>query len=245
VIIGATIEVRMGSTRLPGKALAPVLGKAMLEILIERLRRVPSLDKVVVATTVNPADDAIAALAGRLGVSCFRGSEDDVLGRVLGAAAANGIDLVVQTTGDNPVLDPAVIEACIKDFLAGDADYVASNLKATWPDGMDVAVFPRRLLEESAAATQDQSDREHVTQYIKRSGRYRLRNLPAPAEFHQPDLVLTLDTADDLAVLTALVEAVMPAAPAFGLTEICAFFAAHPEIKAINAEVARKYVREA
>jgi spore coat polysaccharide biosynthesis protein SpsF (cytidylyltransferase family) len=107
----ATIEARMTSTRLPGKALKEAVGKPMLELMIERLRRAPSLDGIVVATTTNATDDAVEALARRLGVGVWRGSENDVLQRVLDAATHYNIDVIVETTGDCPLIDPAVVVA--------------------------------------------------------------------------------------------------------------------------------------
>ena len=89
----ATVEARMSSTRLPGKVSRTILGKPMLELLIERLKRAQSLDEIVVATTKNPADNVIEELAHRIGVNCFRGSEEDVLERVLRAAMAAKADL--------------------------------------------------------------------------------------------------------------------------------------------------------
>src|SRR5579859_1898597 len=107
--IVATIEARMRSTRLPGKVLRPAAGKPLLELLIERLRRVSRIDQIVVATTDNPADDMIARLAQRLGVGCFRGSEEDVLDRVLRAAQSVAADLIVEITADCPLIDPEVV----------------------------------------------------------------------------------------------------------------------------------------
>ena len=123
-----TIEARMGSTRLSGKVLRPVLGEPMLARMIERLRRVRKADGIVVATTVHAADDPIATLAKDLGVGCHRGSEDDVLGRVLAAAQGAGADLIVETTADCPVIDPGVIDQLIHTFLSNQVDYCSNVL---------------------------------------------------------------------------------------------------------------------
>src|ERR1700736_6787939 len=102
----ATIEARMSSSRLPGKVLLPVLGEPLLAHLVRRAQAVPSLNGIVLATTTNKGDDMLAELATELGIGCFRGSEHDVLGRVLAAASASSADLIVELTGDNPVIDP-------------------------------------------------------------------------------------------------------------------------------------------
>jgi len=146
--IVATIEARMTSSRLPGKVLRTVLSRPLLSFMIERLRRVWQLDQIVVATTMNESDDPIADLASGLGVGCFRGSEDDVLARVLGAARKFGADLIVETTGDCPLIDPAVVDQVIATYRANKVDYCANVLQPTYPRGMDVQVFATDLLAE-------------------------------------------------------------------------------------------------
>src|SRR5215217_4103667 len=114
----------MTSSRLPGKPL--------LEHMVERLRRVRALDEIVIATTAEAASEPIVALADRLGVACFRGSEQDVLARVLGAAQAHQADLIVETTGDCPLIDPGVIDTVVARFHDGDVDYCSNTLQRTY-----------------------------------------------------------------------------------------------------------------
>src|SRR6185503_402596 len=104
------IEARMRSSRLPGKVLLPIMGRPMLELMVERLRRARLVDDVVIATTDDPSCDPIAEMADRIGISYFRGSEDDVLARVLGAARAYEADVIVETTGDCPLHDARLID---------------------------------------------------------------------------------------------------------------------------------------
>ena len=164
--IVATIEARMESSRLPGKTLSPILGRPMLELLLERVRRARRVDEVVVATTDHAADQPIEALARLLGAGCFRGSSDYVLDRVLRAAQAHQADLIVELTGDCPLLDPEVIDQVIEVFLSGEYDYVSNVLTRTYPRGLDTQVFPVRVLQEVASLTQDPADRENVSLYI-------------------------------------------------------------------------------
>lgn len=114
--VAATIEARMTSSRLPGKGLLPALGEPMLLHLVCRLRAVPSLDEIVIATTINVSDQPICEFAERHGIKCFRGSEEDVLGRVIGAARSNDAQTLVQITGDCPVIDPDLVEQTIQFF---------------------------------------------------------------------------------------------------------------------------------
>lgn len=137
----ATIEARMASSRLPGKVLLPLAGKPALERLIERLKRSNYLDGIVVATTDKPGDEAIEALAKSLGVGCFRGSEDDVLGRVLGAAQSAGADVICEITGDCPLLDWRVVDRGIAEFFAAPLDYACNCLTQSYPLGLKPRCF--------------------------------------------------------------------------------------------------------
>ena len=241
--IFATIEARMTSSRLPGKVLMQAVGKSMLQHMIERLKRVPSLDGIVVATTVNAVDDAVVELAKRLGVGCHRGSEDDVLNRVLDAAHAHNIDIIVETTGDCPLIDPVLVEHCIQGYLDADVDYASNIIERSYPIGMDTQVFATDILADVAARTDDPDDHEHVSLYIYRHPElYRLLSLPGPPELARPDLALTLDTAEDFQLLSKILETLYPSNPTFGLADILRLIDANPELHQVNAHVQRKHV---
>ncbi len=239
----ATIEARMTSSRLPGKVLAPLGGKPALEVMVERVRLVPSIDQIVVATTSNNTDDPIEALTGRLGVGCWRGSEDDVLQRVLDAATAFEADVIVELTGDCPLIDPGIVEQVIDTYRRAGVDYVSNVLTRSFPMGMETQVFARSILEDVARRTQDKDDHEHVSLFIYRNPQlYSLQNVAAAAALAKPELRLTLDTKEDLAVIRAVYEALSPGSPAFSLAEILAFLDANPAIATINAAVEHRHV---
>ncbi|RKQ92349.1 spore coat polysaccharide biosynthesis protein SpsF [Solirubrobacter pauli] len=239
----ATIEARMTSSRLPGKVLLPAAGKPLLEHMIERLRRVPELDEVVIATTEDASSEPLQELADRLGVGCFRGSEDDVLARVLGAAQAYDAELIVETTGDCPLIDPATVSRVIERFHATGVDYCSNNLERTFPRGMDTQAFPTAVLAEVATLTQDPHDREHVSLYIyEHPERYSLETV----RFERPEtgaLRLTVDTEEDYELVRTIFDELYPANPAFGLTEILALLDARPELAAINQHIEQKAIR--
>src|SRR5262245_63913016 len=149
----ATVEARMTSSRLPGKVLLPAGGRPLLEILVQRLRRAPGLDGVVIATTVNTSDDAVSTLGENLGVGVFRGSEHDVLGRVCGALRASGADVCVEITGDCPLVDPKIVGQALAEFLRTRADhpYVSnSDPHRAVPAGLDVQVFFASALDRKS-----------------------------------------------------------------------------------------------
>lgn len=238
----ATIEARMTSSRLPGKVLMEAAGKPMLAHMIERLGRVPSLDGIVVATTLNAADDPVADLAAGLGIGVHRGSEDDVLGRVLDAARAFGVGVIVETTGDCPLIDPALVEACIQGYRAAGVDYVSNILERTYPVGMDTQVFATDVLADVAGRTDDPDDREHVSLFIYRHPElYSLQNMPGPPELARPALGLTLDTREDFELIRRIFETLYPTDPAFGLADILNLIDNDPSLAEVNAHVRRKH----
>jgi spore coat polysaccharide biosynthesis protein SpsF len=166
----------MTSTRLPGKVLLPIAGRAMLSYQIERLRRACGHDVLVVATTVNATDDPIVDFCISEGVRCTRGSELDVLSRYCDAAATVGADVVVRVTADCPLIDPDVVEDVIGVFSAarGSLDYVSNMLEPSYPYGMAVEVMSSRALREADAQATSPVDREHVTPFLYRNPqRYR------------------------------------------------------------------------
>jgi spore coat polysaccharide biosynthesis protein SpsF len=241
--IVCTIEARMRSTRLPGKVLLPVMRQPMLVLMIERLQRVPEIDEIVVATTTDPSCVAIADVAVRCGVGVHRGSEDDVLDRVLQAARGAGADLIVETTGDCPLIDPGTVSRVIQEFHRHDVDYCANVLERTYPRGMDVQVFPLTVLEEVARLTDDPVDHEHVSLYIYRHpGRFRLHNVTSGLSADAANARLTVDTPEDFALVTEIFERLYPSKPDFSLADILGLLAAHPELRGMNQDVRQKTV---
>ncbi len=205
--IVATIEARMTSSRLPGKVLMESLNKPMLHHLVTRLREVPSVDAIVLATTTNTTDDILVSFAESEGIACFRGSEDDVMERVIGAASSVNSDVVVEITGDCPIIDPEIIEQAIRMFLVNGADYVSNADIRSYPDGMDVQVFRLDTLKRSASMTTNSLEREHVTLHIRNHPElFSKLHLVAPPEIHWPELRLTLDEIADYELLKRIIE---------------------------------------
>ena len=239
--IVATIEARMSSSRLPGKVLLPVLNQPLLRHQIERLSQVNSIDEIVVATTTNSVDDVIENLAVDCGVKFFRGSELDVMQRVADAGKFANADIIVETTGDCPLIDPNLVEQTIQMFLAHDVPYVSNNHIRSYPDGMDVQVFTLKALQKSLKATNDPLDHEHVTLHIRNNPELFPRvHLVAPPDLHWPDLGLTLDEKDDYQLIKNIFEQLYPKNKFFSCREILQLLRENPELLQINAHVQRK-----
>jgi spore coat polysaccharide biosynthesis protein SpsF len=242
--IVATVQARMGSTRLPGKVLKRIVGRPMLALQIERIQQSRLIDEIVVATTTEPQDEAIVALARDLGVAFFRGSENDVVSRIVGALKAFAADLHVEFMGDNPIPDALLVDAVIGYYLkfADKYDYVTNALTTTYPPGAEVFVYPAAVLYDAESRITEAALREHVGIHIFRHPeRYRLCNLPAPPWYHYPDMHLEVDTPEDFAVISAIFEHFSPHNPGFSLSQVIEFMTANPVLLMANKQVERRW----
>ncbi len=241
--IVAIIQVRMSSTRLPGKALLPLGGKPALEQLITRLRRSAHLDAIVVATTTLAADQPIRRLCRRHKIQCFSGSEDDVLDRVHKAARWVGADIIVEITADCPLIDGPLVDRGIKEFFSHDVDYASNCLVPSYPLGFEVQVFPVAVLAKVADMTRDPVDRLHVSYYMYQHPEiFRLHNWRAELENTWPQLRLTLDEPADYELIRRIFDALGDTD--FGTREIVAFVRKNPELAKINQHVRQKNAQE-
>jgi spore coat polysaccharide biosynthesis protein SpsF len=235
------VQARMTSTRLPGKVLKTVLNKPLLEYQIERLRRAKLADEIVIATTDNGSEQPIVELCERLAVTCFRGSEDDVLARYHGAALASQADVVVRVTSDCPIIDPSVIDEVIRFYLdhCTQYDYVSNDLIRSYPRGMDTEVFSFQSLDEAFRESTRQADREHVTPFIyTQPQRYRLANIA-----YQDDQSChrwTVDTPEDFELIRRIIEMLYPRSSDFSLADTLSLVKKHPDWMLINAHVEQK-----
>lgn len=205
--IAGIIQARMGSARLPGKVLLPLAGRPMLQRLIERVSPARSLDRLVVATSDQRADDPIEALCRELDVAVFRGSAGDVLDRFLRAAAWVEAEVVVRLTGDNPLVDGTLVDDLVRGFLAADPPLAyAQNVDGSgFPLGLSLEVIALTALRE-AARSRDPLDREHVTRYV----RHRPQRYPSwvmPCHVPLGGVSVTVDTRADHRRVKALFEA--------------------------------------
>jgi spore coat polysaccharide biosynthesis protein SpsF len=239
--IVATIEARMTSSRLPEKVLLPVMGKPMLWYLVNRLRQVPSLDDIVLATTINQEDNALIDFAEQHQLSYYRGSEEDVMQRVIGAAEAYQADVIVEITGDCPIIDPYIVEQCAQMFLNNECDYLSNAHIRSYPDGMDVQVFKLATLKQSASMTDDLLEREHVTLHIRKHPEiFKAVHLIAPKDLYWPELGLTLDELSDYELLKKVIEHFHHHNPCFSCGEVLHLLRKNPHWVAINAHIQRK-----
>jgi spore coat polysaccharide biosynthesis protein SpsF len=197
------IQARMGSTRLPGKVLKDLGGRTVLERVVRRAQKCRLADEVVVATSVEPANDAIAEECTRLRVRVLRGSEDDLLDRYFRAAEVTQADVVVRITSDCPLVDPGVSDESIRAFLETCPDYASNVLERTYPRGLDTEVFSLCALDRAFREAKDPFQREHVTPFFyQHPERFKLVSVKGERDFSNHRW--TLDTPEDLEFLQAV-----------------------------------------
>lgn len=233
------VQARMGSTRLPGKVLLPVLGRPLLSFQLERLKRVKKASRLIVATTTQAEDLAICSLCEKEGVPCFRGDEQNVLERYLHAARAFQADAVVRITGDCPLIDPAIVDKVIEYYLSGHFDYVSNTLEWSWPRGMDVEVFSMEAFEKVALVAKQPYDKEHVTRlFYHHPELYQLGSVRYDKNYSH--LRLTVDTTPDFALISEVLTRLYPQNPKFTFEDIVQLLDEHPKLASLNADVQQK-----
>ena len=245
--IYATIEARMGSSRLPGKVLKNIVGKPILEHIVERILPSIYLKGIIIATTFMPEDDAIEELSQRLCVKCYRGDVNDLRDRVYKAARSENAEIIVKLTGDNPLVDYRLIDTMLKKFYSVPCDLLTNgameyskswNEKRTFPIGLNVQIFNLKMIEASIALFPDSPFKEHVTLDILNSpDKFNL------VAFHADDLTshichpewrLTVDTRDDFTLMTYIFQNLYQNGRIFSLQDVGVFLEGRPDLVRVN-----------
>ena len=216
--IPAIVQARMASTRLPGKMLRRVRGTPILQFVIERLRHCHAIAEIVVATSVDPSDDAIADFCRVIDVRCVRGSGEDVAARFGQVLDGSGFDCFARICGDRPLLDPALLSRGLA-LYGPDVDVVTNVQPRTFPPGQTVEIVRTEAFTDACLRMQDAQDREHVTRYFyQHSAGYRIVNFGADAPFD--DVHMAIDTEADFLRFAAIVERMDRPHWCYGLSEI-------------------------
>lgn len=240
----AIIQARMGSTRLSGKVMKELCGKTVLAHDIERVKQSKRIDQIVVATTTNQNDDVIVEEATRLGVSTFRGSEDDVLSRYYLAANENNADIVIRITSDCPLFDPIVLDDMLLFYLNNNYDIVSNAgsdpTTRTYPRGLDCEIFSFSDLEKAYKNAEEKYQREHVTPFIYENARniYYYKHSVDYSKYRW-----TLDTEEDWSLISKIYEYLYKGVHDFYLEDIIELINRHPELHEINKNIEQKKLK--
>ncbi len=218
----AIIQARMGSTRLPGKVLKPILGKPMLERMLERVKQAKLLDTIVVATSTKKTDYPIVQLTNKLGILSFRGSETDVLDRYYQAAKKFQADIVVRLTADCPLIDPQLIDAVVTVLRNDHLDYASNRVPIPLvPSGFDAEALTFKTLTAIHSLAKSAYDREHVVPYIHTHlDKFKTKTPPLPKKPLHPNLHLSVDTQTDLDKIRKIYTQLYPVNSKFSFADV-------------------------
>ena len=239
-MIGAVVQARVSSTRLPGKVMMEVLGKPLLQLLTERLAQCKYLDDIIIATTTNLADEPVQKLSERLSLKYMRGSEDDVLQRYYQAAEAFGLEHIVRITADCPLIDPEIVDRIIRVYIDSGYkyDYVSNALKPTFPDGLDVEIFSFSALEKINKLSDKKYQREHVCTYIiENPDQFHIHNVKGERDYSH--FRWTVDNPEDFMLVKTIFERIYPEKPVFFMRDILALMEREPGLLQINSAIQR------
>ncbi len=232
----AVVQARMGSTRLPNKVMKPIAGVPMIEVLLARLARANTLDEIVVATSIDEKNQVLAQHVQNLGYRCVRGSETDVLDRYYQAAQAAGADVVVRITGDCPLVDPDLVDAVVRKYLAADVDYFSNVVPPTFPDGLDIEVFSFAALDRAAREAVQPFEREHVTPYLRNPQQFRQAGIRGGEDLSA--LRWTVDEPADFLVISRIFERFAPDIH-FSWRQVLQLHRSKPELFSANQQLIR------
>jgi len=244
---GAIVQARTSSTRLPGKVLMELpygSGVTVLQQVIRRLKRSKQLGDIIVATTIDKADETIVKLSEKENVRWFKGSTDDVLERYYLAAKESDLDIVVRVTSDCPCIDPEVVDLVLEKHLTAKADFTSNALHRTFPHGLDIEVLSFDALERAHFEAAEVFEREHVCPYIYKSKphMFKICEVRASEKFCGPDIRITLDTEEDYTLLCSVFDYLYQANEFFGAEDVIKLFRDRPWLNDINKNVVQKGV---
>jgi len=236
------IQARVSSSRLPNKIFLDLEGKPVLARVIERLQKSKYINKIVVASPDKENDDKIENFIydNYKDVGVYRGSENDVLDRYYRAAKKFKADVIIRITSDCPLIDPAVADKVIKNFLEKKNDYVSNILgERTYPRGLDIEVFSFKTLKRIWQEAKEADDREHVTLYLRKHPEFfRASNVKNDIDYSC--FRLTLDENKDYELIKLIYKKLLPKNKNFGWQEVMELFKKEPDLVKINLEIEQK-----
>lgn len=231
------IQARMTSTRLPAKVMLPLCDKTVLEVMIDRLE--PFKDKIIIATTNDGTQKEIVDICNKLNLKYYEGDTQNVLSRYYESAVKFGAqndDIIVRCTSDCPIIDKNIIQNTIDTFVSSEADYTSS---CGFPRGMDTEVFRFSLLKEANENASSDYEKEHVTPYMYRTIKDRLKITAFKNKNDDSKYRLTLDEKDDYKAIKEVYK-LFDDQTDFSYQELMLKLHENPYIYSINSHVEQK-----
>jgi len=232
---GVIVQVRLSSTRLPGKVLMDVEGKPMLQRQTERLRAGLGDLPLIVATSDDPSDDAIARFCAGQGLSCCRGPLHDVMSRFILCARAHGITHLVRVGGDDPLIDPACCLELVRQHRVAPADFLYASHREGWPYGCAAELIAVSALARIRAATDRPLYLEHTIPYFfDHPGEFAIRPVRSPVGLCRPELAFTVDHPEDLELVRSIFRELREEGDIFPLARVIGLMDEKPELREVN-----------
>ncbi len=226
------LQARLGSTRLPGKVLMRICGKSVVELIVERLRRVPGIRQIVLVTGPQEKNDALAKEAEHIGIPCFFGSEDNLLDRFYQAGRKLAPDTIVRVTGDCPLIDPQLIAEGMRLFQEKRCDILTNARIRSYPDGLDFEIFARSALERAWVKKEGKGENP-VTPLLENTDLKAEDMVRTPSFAH---IRITLDYPEDVQVIKEIYENFYEKNPQFSLQDIVRFLSSRPSLMHMNKQ---------
>ena len=237
-MITAIIQARMGSSRLPGKVLKKFSGDCLIGHIMARLKHSRFISKIIVATTINQADDILVDWLNSRQVAVYRGSEQDVLERYYEAANYFEANNIIRITSDDPFKDPEIIDKVAQLYFNQNLDFAYNNNPPTFAEGLDTEIFSYDALRRAHVRSKDPFEREHVTQHFFRNQKdFKQKNLVSPINYSY--LRWTIDDEEDLEMTRIVYEKLYSPGKIFLAQDILDLLEREPTISLINQNVKR------
>ncbi len=235
--LGAVIEARMNSSRLPGKVLLKINNKAVIHLMVNRLKQIKKINQVIIATTTNKKDDVLCKYLKQKKIKFFRGSEEDVLGRVFKAAKKFKLKNIFHATGDCPLIDPEISSQLIDTFFNNNYDVLFNSNIPSYPIGMDASVFSFKNLKLANKLAKKKYYREHSTLFFRKKTLFSKCNLLAPQSLNHPRLRLILDEKKDFILINKIFKKFQKTEKTFSCTQIINFLKKNKHLLKINKDI--------
>jgi spore coat polysaccharide biosynthesis protein SpsF len=234
------VSARMASSRHPGKAVVPLAGRPLIEVLLDRMRQARSVDGVALATSDRPENQSLIEIANRMGLPHFAGDEDDVLRRHIDCARRLDATHVVRVTGDNPLTDLETLDVLVERHIETRADFTYVPGDALLM-GILSEVIAREALERSWTRGEARHRSELVTLYIKEHPEeFKITTVALPDGLYKPECRLTVDETDDVRLMQRLFERLAAPDKIVTTREALALIDREPGLLAINAHLRHK-----
>ena len=213
-------------------------GKSILEHIVDFLNHSKLIDEIIIAPTKLESDNKIESLAKKIGVSCFRGSSDDVLQRFYECASINKGELIIRITADNPLIDPEIVDQIINDSISKKTDYSSNSIKQTFPLGFtSCEVFSFKTLESLPNTRTDSQSREHITPYIRQNLHlFKTSNIIAPENLSRPKWRLTVDYSEDFTLIQKIFSSLYKKGNYISYQTLVGFLDKNSELISLNQE---------